>query len=74
MSDRQPHHRNNDGCGHEHAHSHDHDQDDEGNVGSLFSKIDLQNVTVLNSEQPGSHAIKPWHERLDNGVIQRQEP
>ena len=65
MSDH--HHYHNEGCGH--AHSHDHDQDDDGNVGGLFSKIDLQNVTVLNSEQPGSNAIKPWHERLDDEVI-----
>lgn len=66
MSDH-PHHHN-DGCSHEHVHSHDHEQDD-GGAGGLFSKIDLQNVTVLNSEQPGSNAIKPWNERLDDAVI-----
>lgn len=68
MSDHH-HHHHDDSCGHEHADGHDHDHDEEGNEsGGLFSKIDLQNVTVLNSEHPGSNAIKPWHERLDDSV------
>lgn len=66
MSD---HHHHDEGCGHEaHGHDHDHDHDEEGSGGGLFSKIDLQNVSVKNSEQPGSNAIKPWHERLDDSV------
>lgn len=62
-------HHHHEGCGHEaHGHDHDHGHDEEGSGGGLFSKIDLQNVTVKNSEQPGSNAIKPWHERLDDTV------
>ncbi|KAF8311724.1 DUF1000-domain-containing protein [Clavulina sp. PMI_390] len=61
-------HQHTDSCSHEahdHDHSHDHDGE-EGKGDSLYSKIDMQNVTVLNSENAGSDAIKPWHERMDN--------
>lgn len=62
------HHHHHEGCGHEHA-EHDHSHDEEGGSGGLlYSKIDLPNVAVLNSESPASNAIKPWDKRLDDSV------
>ncbi|TFL06181.1 PITH domain-containing protein [Pterulicium gracile] len=64
-------HQHDNNCAHEahdHDHDHDHDQVDLGPQDNLFSKIDILNVTALNTTSSGSaglQVIKPWHERLD---------
>ena len=56
-----------------HHHHHDdggcHSDDEESKPsGNLYSKIDLVNVQVLNSEHPAPRAIKPWNERMNESV------
>lgn len=53
-----------DGHGHDHDHDHDHGTSDT-QPNNLFSKIDLPNAVVLNSEHPASNVLKSWAERLD---------
>lgn len=68
-------HQHDNNCAHEahdHDHDHDHDQVDLGPQDNLFSKIDILNVTALNTTSSGSaglQVIKPWHERLDESKV-----
>lgn len=55
---------------HNHDHgAHDHDHDDELSGRNLYSKIDIAHAFALNSEQPASNAIKPWHQRVDETLV-----
>ncbi|KDQ13483.1 hypothetical protein BOTBODRAFT_33501 [Botryobasidium botryosum FD-172 SS1] len=76
MSCRDEHDHDRHGEGHSHGHGHgdgDHDHDHDHGISdvqpnSLFSKIDLPNVSVLNSDHPAQNAIKPWSSRLDENT------
>ncbi|KZV72665.1 DUF1000-domain-containing protein [Peniophora sp. CONT] len=63
------HHHHDASCGHEHDHDHDHDVPGGGPQDNLFAHIDRENVVALNSTDPGSIIIKPWHERTDEGAF-----
>jgi ABC-type Zn2+ transport system substrate-binding protein/surface adhesin len=62
------HHHDNHGQGHGHDHDHGHDHEEETSGSNLYSKIDISNVTVLNSPHPASNVIKPWNSRLNDLV------
>ncbi|EIM91184.1 DUF1000-domain-containing protein [Stereum hirsutum FP-91666 SS1] len=53
---------------HDHDHSHDHSSEATGPQDNLFIHIDRSNVVALNTTGEGKEVIKPWHERLDEGV------
>ncbi|KAF8340749.1 DUF1000-domain-containing protein [Cantharellus anzutake] len=61
-------HHNNEGC-HSHDDNHDDNEFPEAS-GNLYSKIDLPNVALLNSEHPATGAIKPWNERMSKTYIE----
>lgn len=72
--------RNHSHCAQDHNHSdnhsrdheHDHTLDQPSNLGpqdNLYAHIDRDNVVALNSSQPGSCIIKPWHERLEETKV-----
>ncbi|KAF9516905.1 hypothetical protein BS47DRAFT_1326836 [Hydnum rufescens UP504] len=71
MSDH--HHDNNHDHGHGDGHEHGHDHDEETSGPNLYSKIDISNVSVLNSPHPASNAIKPWNSRLNDLFIESDE-
>ncbi|KAI0688101.1 DUF1000-domain-containing protein [Cytidiella melzeri] len=57
---------------HDHSHAcgdgcHDHEDipEAQGYRDNLYSRIDRDNIVVLNAEGRPSSAIKPWHERMD---------
>lgn len=65
-----PHDHQHGNCGHEgHDHDHEHDQSGAGPQDNLFAHIDRDNVVALNTYGRGPEVIKPWNERLDEGVV-----
>ncbi len=58
--------------GHGHSHSHeDLEGGDQGNLFSLYLKIDTERVECLNEEREGSgkDVFKPWDQRLDTEKV-----
>ena len=54
-------------CDHDHEHNHE----DRGVEYSLYLKIDLENLEVLNEAEEGSgkNVFRPWNERLDTNKV-----
>ncbi|EIN04936.1 DUF1000-domain-containing protein [Punctularia strigosozonata HHB-11173 SS5] len=63
-------------CGDEcNDHDHDHGQESLGAQDNLYSRVDHQNVVALNAtnDVEARQIVKPWHERLDEGVFLKSD-
>lgn len=63
-----PHDHSHGGCGEE---GHDHDiPEAQGHRDNLYTRIDRDNIVALNVQNGhGPEVVKPWHERMDEGVV-----
>ena len=62
-----PHDHTHGGCGHD---CEDHAiPEAQGHRDNLYTRIDKDNIVALNAVGAGADIIKPWHERMHEGVV-----